>query len=314
MNLFDLHCDTPYELFETQQPLKDNNLHISLTKASKYENHGQIAAVWSNHRIGDEEAYKNFWGISDNFFSELSKNSQSAMLCKSGEDIQKAWNEKKTAFVLSVEDARLLCGDISRLDVLFERGVRVLTLLWSGETIIGGSHNTSSGLTDFGKQVTRRCFEIGIIPDISHASERSADDVADIAVEYRRPFIASHSCAYSVYDHTRNLRDRHIKSIIATGGMIGQSLCPSHLQNGGANIEAIVRHIEYYIAAGAIDNLALGGDLDGTDLPDGMCDVRDMDKLIAPLQRAGVSDDNIEKIFWRNAYDFAVQNIGRRAE
>lgn len=313
MKLFDLHCDTPYELPATGQSLYDNDLHISLKKASKYENYGQIAAVWSSKRLGDEEAYKKFWDISDNFFKELSKNERSAMLCKSGEDIKKAWSEQKSAFVLSVEDARLLCGDISRLDLLFERGVRVLTLLWGDETIIGGSHNTTAGLTDFGKQVTRRCFEIGIIPDVSHASERSADDVTEIAAEYGRPFIASHSCAYSVYDHTRNLRDHHIEAIKATGGIIGQSLCPSHLQNGGADIEAVVRHIEYYLSAGAGDNLALGGDLDGTSLPSGMNDLRDMDKLIDLLQRDGISNDEIEKIFWRNAYDFAVKNIGRSA-
>lgn len=314
MKLFDLHCDTPYELAQKRQPLIDNDLHISLTKAKKYENYGQVSAVWSNNRIGDEEAYQRFWAISDNFISEISKNSASSALCKSGEDIKRAWEEKKGAFVLSVEDARLLCGDISRLDLLFERGVRVLTLLWAGETIIGGSHDTDAGLSDFGKQVTRRCFELGIIPDISHASERSADDVVAIAAEYGRPFIASHSCAYTAYAHTRNLRDRHIEAIKATGGLIGESLCRSHLNKGGASIKDVVRHIEYYISAGAVDNLSLGGDLDGTTLPDGMHDLRDMDRLIPLLQQDGISDDDIEKIFWRNAYEFASRNIGRAAD
>ena len=71
-----------------------------------------------------------------------------------------------------------------------------------------------------------------------------------------------------------------------------------------------MKHIEYYLSRGAGDHLALGCDLDGTDLPDGIEDVRDLMKIIEPLSRDGVSDEQIEKIFWRNAYEFAVKNIG----
>ena len=54
----------------------------------------------------------------------------------------------------------------------------------------------------------------------------------------------------------------------------------------------------------------MGCDLDGTDLPDGIEDVRDLCKLIEPLRRVGCTDEQIEKLFWRNAYEFAVKNIG----
>ncbi len=310
MQLFDLHCDTPYRLLSRKQHLSENNLHISLGKVEKYENYGQVAAVCAEYKKDDATAFARFLEISDNFFRELDENSDRAVLCRNGADIKAAWNAGKAAYILSVEDARILEGDISRLDFLYERGVRVITLMWAGSTIIGGSHNTEDGLTEFGKRVVARCCELGIIPDVSHASAASVDDTAAIVAEYKRPFIASHSCAYSLYGHTRNLRDRHIDAVIAAGGLIGQSLCRSHLAPDGAGVEDVVKHIEYYLSRGAGNNLALGCDLDGTDLPDGIEDVRDLMKIVDPLLLDGVTEEQIEKIFWRNAYDFAVGNIG----
>ncbi len=310
MKLFDLHCDTAYRMYTCQQSLRDNDFHISLKKAEAYERYGQVAAICAEYKEDDATAYSSFIKISENFFSELELNRERAALCRTGADVKAAWKDGKTAYILGVEDARILESDLDRLDFLYERGVRILTLMWAGQTIIGGSHNTESGLTDFGKQVVARCFELGIIPDISHASAASADDVASISAEYGRPFIASHSCAYSLYGHTRNLRDRHINAIVSSGGLIGESLCRSHLSPNGAEIKDVVRHIEYYLSHGAENNLSFGCDLDGTDLPSGMEDVRDILKLIEPLKQIGCTDEQIEKLFWRNAYEFAVKNIG----
>lgn len=63
---------------------------------------------------------------------------------------------------------------------LYDLGVRVMTLLWGGDTSIGGSHDTENGLTDFGKAAVEEMAKVGIIPDISHASFKSADDIMDI--------------------------------------------------------------------------------------------------------------------------------------
>lgn len=311
MKLFDLHCDTPYRLQTRAQHLYDNELHISLKRVKCYDNYGQVAAICADYDDDNATAFRRFNEIAENFFSELDINSSRAALCLTGEDIKNAWSESKAAYILSVEDARILDGDISRLDLLYEKGVRILTLMWAGLTVIGGSHNTDAGLTDFGKQVVRRCFELGIIPDISHSSAATADDVASIAAEYKRPFIASHSCAYALYDHSRNLRDRHIDAVIASDGLIGVSLCRSHLVRGNADISDVAKHVEYYLERGAGNNLSFGCDFDGTDLPSGVNDVCDLNKLIELLSLDGVSDDQIERLFWCNAYEFSVKNIGK---
>lgn len=104
-------------------------------------------------------------------------------------------------------------GSLSRLAALYRAGIRVLTLLWGGNTCIGGSHDTDSGLTPFGRAVVRKCHQIGIIPDISHASVASAEEIIEISLSTGKPCIASHSDSYHVFPHTRNLSDRHFLAI-----------------------------------------------------------------------------------------------------
>ena len=210
LSLFDTHCDTAYELYHQGVHLGTNDsCHISLDKAACYDRYAQYYAVWSNRRLDDETCWEHFLKIAANFKTELSSIPDKAVQVISAADLEAAVQSGKHAAILAVEDARLTAGKLERLDEMKALGVTYLTLLWGGDTCVGGSHNTENGLTDYGKALARRSFELGIIPDVSHASEQSVDDLLPIAYEFRKPFIATHSNAYSLYGHTRNLRDRH---------------------------------------------------------------------------------------------------------
>ena len=218
LSLFDTHCDTAYELFHRGVHLDANEgCHISLDKAACYERYAQYYAVWSNRRLDDEACWQDFLKIAANFKAELARIPDQAVQVTNASELESAVKAGKHAAILAVEDARLTAGKIERLDELYARGVRYLTLLWGGDTCIGGSHNTENGLTDFGKAVAKRCFELGIVPDISHASEQSVDDLLPIAYACGKPFIATHSNSHALYPHTRNLRDRHFAAIKELG-------------------------------------------------------------------------------------------------
>ena len=166
------------------------------------------------------------------------------------------------------------------------------------------------GLSAFGRLVAQRCFELGIIPDISHASEQTAEDMINIAIETGKPLIASHSNAFSVYSHSRNLRDKHFKAIRDMGGLVGFSLCRSHLADSDSvGIDDLMKHIEHYLSLGGENTLSLGCDLDGTDLPDGFCDIRDVMKIADCMAQNNYSDELINKVFWKNAKIFIENNI-----
>ncbi len=309
MKLFDLHCDTPYELFHRHASLKKNDLHISLNKTIAYSAYIQSAAIWSDCRLSDSEAWDAYLSIQENFKREIAINPD-AILAKNAQDLIRAADTGKRCFIQAVEDARILDGDLSRLDRLREDGVRLLTLCWAGKSCIGGSHDTSFPLSDFGADVVKRCFEYKITPDVSHASRAVTADVLKLAKEYRKPVVATHSNAHAIHPHTRNLTDEEFRAITDLGGVIGISLCPEHLTDGACDINAVVRHIQHYLRIGGEHSLCLGCDFDGIgDTPAGLENVARLTALADRLNLAGLSASTIERIFFDNAYGFAVENF-----
>jgi membrane dipeptidase len=208
--------------------------------------------------------------------------------------------------ILAVEDARILAGKIERVDQLYALGVRILTLMWRDDTCIGGSHNTESGLTDFGKAALRRALELGIVPDISHASVASAADTFAIAKEMHRPVIASHSNAYAICPVERNLRDEQIKQIIESDGIIGINLFPAFIKEGkDISSEELFPHIDHFLSMGAEEHLCLGGDMDGAPLPKDMSSLSSYTQLAQKMLAHGYSENFMHKLFFGNAYRFA---------
>lgn len=313
LSLFDSHCDTAYELYHNGVHLDINEgCHVSLEHAAAYRRYAQFYAIWSNKRLDDEGCWQDFLNISDHFAAELARVPEKAMAVRTANDLVTATETGKHAAILAVEDARLLAGKIQRLDELSVRGVKYLTLLWGGDTCIGGSHNTSNGLTDFGKQVVRGCFERNIIPDVSHASEQSVEDVIPIAYAYGKPFIASHSNAYGLWGHSRNLRDRHFAVIRDLGGVVGVSLCPGHLCDTSlslATAETVFAHVDYYMSLGGQDMVGFGADWDGTDLPKGFSHVHHLSAVAEVMAKHNYSEELIHKLFWDNMYQFAIKNL-----
>lgn len=310
LDYIDLHCDTALSLYRKQQDLKTNELAISLEKAASYPHYAQFFAVWGSSRRTDEEIYGDFITVSDQFFAQLEKY-DTIQQVRDGKQLRTAWESGKNAAILAVEDARLLAGNVERLDELAARGVKYLTLMWAGESCIGGAHDTDMGLTDFGREVVKRCFELGIVPDISHASARSADEILTLAEQAGRPVMASHSNAYTVYGHSRNLRDEHAKRLFALGGVVGLNLCAHHIKDCSQDYtrpEDILPHVEHFLALGGENHLAIGGDLDGADLPLGIKTVTDVAVLADLMQQKGYADAQIERIFSRNALRF-FENI-----
>lgn len=309
MKLIDLHCDTALSICTDRTLLVENDHDISLNKLNTYENYAQVMAIYIPHKLSDNEGYCHFHEIYGYLASQIASNADRIEWLTDGREIQGAWDRGHGAMILSLEDARILQNDITKLNVLYQKGVRFIVLMWGGETCIGGSHNTEVGLTAFGRQVVEKCFELGIVPDVSHASEQTASDILEMAVTAGKPAIASHSNSYAVYPHSRNLRDVHFEIIRKLGGIVGLSLCPAHLTGEKAGVDDILRHADHYLSLGGEDVVCLGCDLDGTNLPNGFHDVRDLVKIQDAMARAGYSDGLIEKIFWRNAKAFMENNI-----
>ena len=306
LSLFDLHADTAWAMHRSGQPLGSNSLAVSLDKAQKFERYIQTMALWTTPNLSDEEGYLELIKIVENLKNDPSLQNGKAELCSVCPErvLQKA------SLILSVEDARVLNGRIERVAELADMGVKSVIPMWSGETCIGGSHNTEVGLTDFGKCAAKEMLSHGMILDISHASIESSKDIFEISAAYNKPVIASHSNAYTICPVSRNLQDWQIDAIIASGGIIGINLFRLFLEeNGEATLDSILRHIEYFLSRGAENTIAFGCDMDGADLPDDIPNLSHLDRVAEHLLAHGYSQKLIDALFFENAYQFAQKHF-----
>lgn len=302
MRYFDLHCDTATETFFSGTSLSQNNGHVSLDRLIDIEKYTQIMAVFSREGGTDEECFEEFKQI-----IEYHKKEKGIKQIIDGKEL----DENIFSYIWSVEDARILGSELSRIDLLYDCGVRVITPVWAGETVIGGAFDTERGLTEFGKKVVSKFLKLGIIPDISHSSEQTAKDIFDLAERADMPIIASHSCAYSVRNHPRNLRDYQFEMVKKSGGIVGLSFCAYHLSNkekGLCDTDDIMCHIEHYLSLGGKEILCIGADFDGAGMPRGIDGIQSIPELYRRVE-AEHGKALADKIFYENANNFFKKHL-----
>ena len=314
MKLCDMHCDTAMALWHGKKELWRNDCHISLEKAGEvYEKYLQLYAFFTSTRLSDEEGWEDFLRSREYFLAECEKNGVS--LLYSGNEIE-AWDgldpdEKGGRFagVLTVEDARILSGRIERVEELYRLGIRVVTPLWGGETCIGGSHNTDSGLTPFGREAVKEMLRVGIVPDLSHASFRSADEILDLCAAAGKSPVATHMNSYALHPHSRNLTDDRYFRLTELGGVAGISLYVRHLSGEETVTPAsVAEHLARYekLAPGCA---GFGCDYDGADVPEELNGIALLPRTEKYLREIGMTEEQIEGIFYGNVLRFLERTI-----
>ncbi len=303
LSLADIHCDTAYEMFMSSESLFDNSLSVSIRLAKDFEKYIQVLALWSDKHLDNDSAYLRFFQMLEHLKRDIHSKHSDNMLDISDLD-------KDVSLIIALEDARILNNDISRLLTLYDLGVRIITFLWSGSSCIGGAYDTTEGLTAFGKSAVLGAVSLGIIPDISHASQKSSFDIFELC-ENHSPVIASHSDSFSVHNHSRNLTDEQFIYIKDCGGLVGINLCRDHLgvSDTASSLPTILRHIEHYLSLGGVDTVCFGCDFDGADTPKELASVSSLYLIAEEMKRLNYNDELINKIFYLNAKNFILKNI-----
>ncbi|MBE6543394.1 MAG: hypothetical protein E7675_03260 [Ruminococcaceae bacterium] len=289
MKYFDLHCDTLSRLYDDGLTFDNNITHINQSEVLSFKEYRQVFAIWSNPHFHPNEGFERFCNIADSIGS---------------------FNIPQGNSILAVEGAEILNGKIERLDMMYAKGVRLLTLMWKGRTCIGGSFDTDYPLDRFGATVLRHCFHLDIVPDLSHASDRTFFDCIPYAEKAGKPIVASHSNSRKIFDHPRNLTDEMFGIIRDLGGIVGISLYPHHLCEGVCKAEDALRHIEHYLSMNGENTVCLGCDFDGIEVtPEDIPSVRFVYNLAYEMEKRGYSKELINKIFYDNADRFFQNNI-----
>jgi len=204
--------------------------------------------------------------------------------------------------LLSIEGGEILHGHLDMVDVFHRLGVRALGLTWNHRNQLADGcldAEAGGGLTRFGREVVTACQERGWVLDVSHLSERGFWDLMEVA---RGPVIASHSNAYAVHPHPRNLRDEQLVALAQKGGVVGLNFCPDFLtQEERCSSQDLVRHALHMAEVVGPEHIGLGSDFDGiTRTPEDLPDVASLPRLTEAFLQAGFSEEETRGILGGN--------------
>lgn len=261
-------------------------------------------------------------------------------LARTAADIRRIHREGKIASLIGVEGGYSIDNSLAVLRMYEELGVRYLTLTHS-RTLDWADSATdepkSDGLSEFGEEVVREMNRLGMLVDISHVSVETMKDAIRVS---RAPVIASHSSAYGVAEHPRNVPDEVLLMIKEKGGVVMVNFFSGFIVPEGARqmqlmftvgrelkkefpdpkdfdvameqwrrehpypagtVQTLLDHIDHIVKIAGIDHVGLGSDYDGVPkLPEHLEDVASYPVITQGLLDRGYSEEDVRKILGEN--------------
>ena len=212
--------------------------------------------------------------------------------------------------IMHMEGAEAIDPDLDALYLFHGMGLRSLGPVWSRPTVFGhgvpfrfpGYPDTGPGLTGAGRALVKACNELGIMLDLSHLNEAGFNDVAKLS---DAPLVATHSNAHAITPSTRNLTDRQLAMIKASGGMVGLNFATVFLRPDGRKspdmtLDVMLRHLDHLITHLGEDQVGLGSDFDGATVPDPIKDVAGLPVLVQAMRNHGYNDALMRKLAHEN--------------
>ncbi len=340
MYIADMHCDSIMILWLERRNggkvlnnlRSGDDLQVDLLKMKEGGYLMQNFALYADLHIKDGTSpWTQFKEMAQIFHEEVDANSDLVRQARSYEDIMRNRDEGFLSAVMTVEEGGVLEGDLDRLPILYDEGVRMMTLTWNYENELGFPNEipagweedysryfkfvprTDNGLKPKGFEAVERMQELGILVDVSHLSDAGFYDVAKAV---KGPFVASHSNARVFAGCNRNMTDDMIRTVGEHGGVIGLNFCPDFLMEGPSeeackcSPEVLIRNARHVMNVGGSAVLGLGTDFDGIGRNDlDPANASQMQKLVECFEQAGFSPSEIEGICWRNVMDVYKETL-----
>jgi len=241
----DSHTDTPLDLNRPDFDFGErNDPYISHSKIDLPRmKEGGMDGIWMAVFIGqrprtpeaNKEAKERAFNITDDIYAVIDKYSDDLKLATEAADLKRISKEGKHAIYIGLENGFPIGNDIDLLDTFYHKGIRYVTLVHTENNEICDSSNDTiehGGLSPFGSEVVARMNDLGIMVDISHASD---DSFYDVIEQSRVPIIASHSCARALCDNPRNLSDDLLLKLRENGGVIQMCIYTAYVKTPKPN-------------------------------------------------------------------------------
>ena len=341
--LFDGHNDLPWRLrtdgdvtFETldlAQRLSTGQTDIPRLRAG-----GVKAQFWSVYIPSEyDHPARTVTEQIDIVHRMIERYPETFALALSADDVERAVKAGKIASLIGIEGGVAIENDLAQLRAFHRLGARYMTLThnvtlpWADAATDVHAHG---GLTAFGERVVHEMNRLGMLVDISHVSPGTMDDVLRIS---KAPIIASHSSAFALAPHPRNVPDDILKRLPKNGGVIminffSGFLVPEYARKMAdaqkelrakypdvkefneafsawmkqddsprGTVSTVADHVDHIVKLAGIDHVGIGSDFDGiTAWPKGLEDVSCFPRLTEELLRRGYSEADVHKILGGN--------------
>ena len=309
----DTHCDTPMFFSEgIRFDHRDPKILVDLHKMTEGRQDATIMVAYLPQPkdgktfgecvpfpVAGPKAYADL--IFDKIQAIVDENASYIALAATPDDLWRHKHQGLKSIMLGIENGLALEGDLANIAHFAQRGVVYITLCHNGDNDLCDSARGSSthgGVSSFGADAIREMNRLGILVDLSHASEKSFYDALDIS---RVPIVCSHSSARALCDHPRNLTDDQMRALAAKGGVAQITIYNGFLRtDGAATIHDVLAHLDHAIQVMGIDHVGLGTDFDGDGGVPGLADSSELINFTRQLLARRYSAADIQKIWGGN--------------
>ena len=309
--ILDSHCDTPMFFTENSKEnitmfgTRSDKVLVNLPKMTEGRLDASIMVAYLPQGERNEEAYKAATAKANRLLTQIDEivqaNSDRVGFAESSSDILRLKAQGKKAILRGIENGYAIGKDIGLLEQFKHRGIVYMTLCHNGDNDICDSargNEEHGGLSDFGREVVQQMNRLGILVDLSHASEKSFYDALELS---KVPIVCSHSSARALCDHPRNLTDDQMRALAKADGVAQTTVYQGFLRTDGqATIIDAVEHLCHAAKIMGVEHVGLGTDFDGDGGVPGLADASEIINFTRHLLRRQFSEQDIRLIMGGN--------------
>lgn len=212
MIYIDGHCDTLTCAFDDKKHIDDVKYSFNSIDANNLYFEGKKVPVIQLMAAFIHPKFENGYKRAENVLNYYLENKKNTVLILNKKNLENVIDNNLVGTILTIENGKAIENDLTNIDRLYEKGIRVMSINWNEDNLLatGALTEEKTGLTKMGMNYVRKLEEKRILIDISHSSEKTFWDVIK---NTKNTIVASHSCCYAICQHPRNLKDEQIIEI-----------------------------------------------------------------------------------------------------